>query len=114
MDNRSEKEFSDYLFKMSLDIEPRNCRQAPRFVSVHTAFFLCPEVSPEYTVTAERRRKKTTNLSNRRLTGTVLLTHSSALSFVGAEMRNYQASLCDAKGCSDSILAVESALVSLV
>lgn len=34
MGSRSEKEFSDYLFKMSLDIEPRNCRQAPRFVSV--------------------------------------------------------------------------------
>ena len=36
MGNRSEKEFVDYLFKMSMDIEPRNCRQAPRFVSVHT------------------------------------------------------------------------------
>uniref|UniRef100_A0A3B5ASB5 SOS Ras/Rho guanine nucleotide exchange factor 2 n=1 Tax=Stegastes partitus TaxID=144197 RepID=A0A3B5ASB5_9TELE len=31
MGNRSEKEFADYLFKMSLDIEPRNCKQAPRF-----------------------------------------------------------------------------------
>uniref|UniRef100_A0A3Q3REY4 Son of sevenless homolog 2 (Drosophila) n=1 Tax=Mastacembelus armatus TaxID=205130 RepID=A0A3Q3REY4_9TELE len=31
MGNRSEKEFTDYLFKMSLDIEPRNCRQPPRF-----------------------------------------------------------------------------------
>lgn len=37
MGSRSEKEFSDYLFKMSLDIEPRNCRQAPRFVSVSSA-----------------------------------------------------------------------------
>lgn len=44
MDSRSEKEFSDYLFKMSLDIEPRNCRQAPRFVSVPTA--LTPENAP--------------------------------------------------------------------
>uniref|UniRef100_A0A8C6U255 Son of sevenless homolog 2 (Drosophila) n=1 Tax=Neogobius melanostomus TaxID=47308 RepID=A0A8C6U255_9GOBI len=33
MGNRSEKEFSDYLFNMSLEIEPRNCRQPPRFVS---------------------------------------------------------------------------------
>lgn len=33
MGNMGEKEFSDYLFKMSLDIEPRNCRQPPRFVS---------------------------------------------------------------------------------
>lgn len=37
MGNMGEKEFADYLFKMSLDIEPRNCRQAPRFVSVPTA-----------------------------------------------------------------------------
>lgn len=36
MGNMGEKEFADYLFKMSLDIEPRNCRQAPRFVSVQT------------------------------------------------------------------------------
>lgn len=38
MGNMGEKEFADYLFKMSLDIEPRNCRQAPRFVSVHFSF----------------------------------------------------------------------------
>lgn len=36
MDNRSEKEFSDHLFKISLEIEPRHCRQPPRFVSVQT------------------------------------------------------------------------------
>lgn len=41
MGNRSEKEFADYLFKMSLDIEPRNCRQAPRFVSVRTPWSSC-------------------------------------------------------------------------
>lgn len=33
MGNMGEKEFADYLFKISLDIEPRNCRQPPRFVS---------------------------------------------------------------------------------
>lgn len=37
MGNMGEKEFADYLFKMSLDIEPRNCRQAPRFVSIQQA-----------------------------------------------------------------------------
>uniref|UniRef100_A0A8C1PPE2 Son of sevenless homolog 2 (Drosophila) n=1 Tax=Cyprinus carpio TaxID=7962 RepID=A0A8C1PPE2_CYPCA len=31
MGNMSEKEFSDYLFNKSLEIEPRNCRQPPRF-----------------------------------------------------------------------------------
>uniref|UniRef100_A0A671X4E1 Son of sevenless homolog 2 (Drosophila) n=1 Tax=Sparus aurata TaxID=8175 RepID=A0A671X4E1_SPAAU len=31
MDNRSEKEFADHLFKISLEIEPRHCRQPPRF-----------------------------------------------------------------------------------
>jgi len=51
MDNRSEKEFSDYLFKMSLDIEPRNCRQAPRFVSVAVSRFSSgPRSSPKYTL----------------------------------------------------------------
>ena len=29
----SEKEFTDYLFNKSLEIEPRNCKQPPRFVS---------------------------------------------------------------------------------
>uniref|UniRef100_A0A672JWG5 Son of sevenless homolog 2-like n=1 Tax=Sinocyclocheilus grahami TaxID=75366 RepID=A0A672JWG5_SINGR len=33
MGNMSEKEFSDYLFNKSLEIEPRNCKQPPRFVS---------------------------------------------------------------------------------
>ncbi|KAG5857837.1 hypothetical protein ANANG_G00023620 [Anguilla anguilla] len=31
MGNMSEKEFSDYLFNKSLEIEPRNCKQPPRF-----------------------------------------------------------------------------------
>jgi hypothetical protein len=30
----SEKEFTDYLFNKSLEIEPRNCKQPPRFVSL--------------------------------------------------------------------------------
>lgn len=34
MGNLSEKEFTDYLFRKSLEIEPRNCRQPPRFVSI--------------------------------------------------------------------------------
>ena len=33
MGNASEKEFTDYLFNKSLEIEPRNCKQPPRFVS---------------------------------------------------------------------------------
>lgn len=35
MGNMSEKEFTDYLFRKSLEIEPRNCRQPPRFVSIY-------------------------------------------------------------------------------
>ncbi|XP_069049351.1 son of sevenless homolog 2 isoform X2 [Lepisosteus oculatus] len=31
MGNMSEKEFSDYLFNKSMEIEPRNCKQPPRF-----------------------------------------------------------------------------------
>ncbi|XP_036397648.1 son of sevenless homolog 2 [Megalops cyprinoides] len=31
MGSMSEKEFSDYLFNKSLEIEPRNCKQPPRF-----------------------------------------------------------------------------------
>ncbi|KAJ8289687.1 hypothetical protein GJAV_G00004160 [Gymnothorax javanicus] len=31
MGTMSEKEFSDYLFNKSLEIEPRNCKQPPRF-----------------------------------------------------------------------------------
>lgn len=39
MGNMSEKEFSDYLFNKSQEIEPRNCRQPPRFVSHSAAVF---------------------------------------------------------------------------
>uniref|UniRef100_A0A7M4FJL2 SOS Ras/Rho guanine nucleotide exchange factor 2 n=1 Tax=Crocodylus porosus TaxID=8502 RepID=A0A7M4FJL2_CROPO len=31
MGNASEKEFTDYLFNKSLEIEPRNCKQPPKF-----------------------------------------------------------------------------------
>ncbi|XP_069772694.1 son of sevenless homolog 2 isoform X5 [Narcine bancroftii] len=31
MGNMNEKEFTDYLFNKSLEIEPRNCKQPPRF-----------------------------------------------------------------------------------
>lgn len=34
MDDMMEKEFTDYLFNKSLEIEPRNARTLPRFVSV--------------------------------------------------------------------------------
>ncbi|RXN38224.1 son of sevenless -like protein [Labeo rohita] len=35
MGNMGEKEFCDYLFNKSLEIEPRNCKQPPRFVSAY-------------------------------------------------------------------------------
>lgn len=41
-----EKEFTDYLFNKSLEIEPRNCKQPPRFVSFFLKFHgirECPE-----------------------------------------------------------------------
>lgn len=34
MEDKAEKEFADYLFNKSLEIEPRNARSLPRFVSV--------------------------------------------------------------------------------
>lgn len=34
MEDVSEKDFSDHLFNKSLEIEPRNARTLPRFVSV--------------------------------------------------------------------------------
>uniref|UniRef100_A0AAQ4PKD4 Son of sevenless homolog 2 (Drosophila) n=1 Tax=Gasterosteus aculeatus aculeatus TaxID=481459 RepID=A0AAQ4PKD4_GASAC len=52
MDNRSEKEFSDYLFKMSLDIEPRNCRQAPRFPRKTVYPLKSPGIRPVRTSTS--------------------------------------------------------------
>lgn len=42
-----EKEFSDYLFNKSLEIEPRNVKPPPRFVSIQTMFLtsLCYKLS---------------------------------------------------------------------
>lgn len=34
MEDMTEKEFADYLFNKSLEIEPRNARTLPRFVSL--------------------------------------------------------------------------------
>lgn len=34
MEDLSEKDFADHLFNKSLEIEPRNARSLPRFVSV--------------------------------------------------------------------------------
>ncbi|XP_077476708.1 son of sevenless homolog 2 isoform X2 [Stigmatopora argus] len=52
MGNRSEKEFSDYLFNMSMEIEPRNCRQAPRFPRKTTYTLKSPGVRPVRTSTS--------------------------------------------------------------
>uniref|UniRef100_A0A672IJP0 Son of sevenless homolog 2 (Drosophila) n=1 Tax=Salarias fasciatus TaxID=181472 RepID=A0A672IJP0_SALFA len=52
MGNRSEKEFADYLFKMSLDIEPRNCRQAPRFPRKTMYNLKSPGIRPVRTSTS--------------------------------------------------------------
>uniref|UniRef100_A0A4W6FJK6 Son of sevenless homolog 2 (Drosophila) n=1 Tax=Lates calcarifer TaxID=8187 RepID=A0A4W6FJK6_LATCA len=52
MGNRSEKEFSDYLFKMSMDIEPRNCRQAPRFPRKTMYTLKSPGIRPVRTSTS--------------------------------------------------------------
>lgn len=35
MGSSMEKEFTDYLFNKSLEIEPRNPKPLPRFVSIH-------------------------------------------------------------------------------
>ncbi|KAK7904045.1 hypothetical protein WMY93_016652 [Mugilogobius chulae] len=48
MGNRSEKDFADYLFNMSLEIEPRNSRQPPRFVKLNVV--LCSSYSRGKTV----------------------------------------------------------------
>ena len=33
LEDRDEKSFNDYLYEKSLEIEPRGCRQVPKFVS---------------------------------------------------------------------------------
>lgn len=46
MGNMSEKDFSDYLFNKSLEIEPRNCKQPPRFPRKSTYSLKSPGVRP--------------------------------------------------------------------
>ncbi|XP_057198676.1 son of sevenless homolog 2 [Triplophysa rosa] len=46
MGNMSEKEFTDYLFNKSLEIEPRNCKQPPRFPRKTTYNLKSPGVRP--------------------------------------------------------------------
>lgn len=33
LEGRTEKAFNDYLYNKSLEIEPRGCKQPPKFVS---------------------------------------------------------------------------------
>uniref|UniRef100_A0AAR2KYD5 Ras-GEF domain-containing protein n=1 Tax=Pygocentrus nattereri TaxID=42514 RepID=A0AAR2KYD5_PYGNA len=46
MGSMSEKEFSDYLFNKSQEIEPRNCKQPPRFPRKSTYSLKSPGVRP--------------------------------------------------------------------
>ncbi|XP_076982925.1 son of sevenless homolog 2 isoform X3 [Tamandua tetradactyla] len=46
MGSASEKEFTDYLFNKSLEIEPRNCRQPPRFPRKSTFSLKSPGIRP--------------------------------------------------------------------
>ncbi|KYO31338.1 son of sevenless-like protein 1 isoform B [Alligator mississippiensis] len=46
MGNASEKEFTDYLFNKSLEIEPRNCRQPPKFPRKTTYTLKSPGIRP--------------------------------------------------------------------
>ncbi|XP_027856943.1 son of sevenless homolog 2 isoform X1 [Xiphophorus couchianus] len=52
MENMSEKEFSDYLFKKSLEIEPRNARQPARFPRKTTYSLKSPGLRPVRTSTS--------------------------------------------------------------
>ncbi|KAM9355338.1 son of sevenless homolog 2 isoform 1-T2 [Pholidichthys leucotaenia] len=52
MGNMSEKEFADYLFTSSLDIEPRNCRQAPRHPRKTSYNLKSPGIRPVRTSTS--------------------------------------------------------------
>ncbi|XP_072345912.1 son of sevenless homolog 2 [Scyliorhinus torazame] len=49
MENRNEKEFTDYLFNKSLLIEPRNCRQPPRFPRKTSYSLKSPGIRPNPT-----------------------------------------------------------------
>ncbi|XP_037757297.1 son of sevenless homolog 2 isoform X1 [Chelonia mydas] len=46
MGNSPEKEFTDYLFNKSLEIEPRNCKQPPRFPRKTTYPLKSPGIRP--------------------------------------------------------------------
>ncbi|XP_053316892.1 son of sevenless homolog 1 [Spea bombifrons] len=46
MGNTAEKEFEDYLFKKSLEIEPRNAKTLPRFPKKYTYSLKSPGVRP--------------------------------------------------------------------
>uniref|UniRef100_A0A667WVZ1 Son of sevenless homolog 1 (Drosophila) n=1 Tax=Myripristis murdjan TaxID=586833 RepID=A0A667WVZ1_9TELE len=46
MEDKSEKEFADYLFNKSLEIEPRNVRSLPRFAKKYTCPLKSPGVRP--------------------------------------------------------------------
>ncbi|CAI5695729.1 son of sevenless homolog 2 [Oreochromis niloticus] len=52
MGNMSEKEFTDYLFRKSLEIEPRNCRQPPRFPRKTVYSLKSPGIRPVRTSTS--------------------------------------------------------------
>ncbi|XP_071400509.1 son of sevenless homolog 1, partial [Centroberyx affinis] len=46
MEDKSEKEFADYLFNKSLEIEPRNVRSLPRFAKKYSCPLKSPGVRP--------------------------------------------------------------------
>ncbi|KAJ8002161.1 hypothetical protein DPEC_G00176950 [Dallia pectoralis] len=46
MEDKAEKEFADYLFNKSLEIEPRNARSLPRFTKKYTCPLKSPGVRP--------------------------------------------------------------------
>uniref|UniRef100_A0A6Q2YTW0 Son of sevenless homolog 1 (Drosophila) n=1 Tax=Esox lucius TaxID=8010 RepID=A0A6Q2YTW0_ESOLU len=46
MEDKAEKEFADYLFNKSLEIEPRNARSLPRFAKKYTCPLKSPGVRP--------------------------------------------------------------------
>ncbi|KAG8449160.1 hypothetical protein GDO86_016002 [Hymenochirus boettgeri] len=46
MGNLGEKEFADYLFNKSMEIEPRNCKQPPRFPRKTTYSLKSPGIRP--------------------------------------------------------------------
>ncbi|XP_051879806.1 son of sevenless homolog 2 isoform X1 [Pristis pectinata] len=49
MGNMNEKEFTDYLFNKSLEIEPRNCKQPPRFPRKSSYSLKSPGIRPNTT-----------------------------------------------------------------